>query len=127
MFILSTSIGYADGVWWEGIPDFVLNITANYSNGILITGGTANTMDDIKMLTNQEQMSDGSFHKGSRPCESGDIRAYNLCGADIYLEQQARKAQEVERKRGNVEEDFSKIKKWFLGEVEKAVSVAPAE
>ena len=71
----------------------------------------------FSMLTNAEQMSDGSFNKGGRPCEAIDIRAYNLCAADIYLEQQARKAQKEAERIGQPEEDFSKIKKWLLNKI----------
>jgi phage terminase large subunit GpA-like protein len=73
----------------------------------------------FKMLTNEELLNDGSFRNGGRPVEALDVRGYNLCVADVWLESMARKFQESEHKRTGVkEEDLSKIKKWYLAKLE---------
>lgn len=81
----------------------------------------------FKMLTNEEQMSDGSFHNGGRPCEALDVRGYNLCSADIHLESKARELQKEAEKIGTIEKDFSKIKKWYLAKLEAETKGPPKE
>jgi phage terminase large subunit GpA-like protein len=78
----------------------------------------------FKMLTNEELLNDGSFRNGGRPVEALDCRGYNLCIADVFLEGMARKLQESEAKRtGLKEEDMTKIKKWYLDNLERELRV----
>jgi phage terminase large subunit GpA-like protein len=44
----------------------------------------------FKMLSNPEQMNDGSFDKGGKPCEANDCRTYNLCLATIWIEERVK-------------------------------------
>lgn len=82
----------------------------------------------FKMLTNEEQLNDGSFHNGGRPVEALDCRGYNLCIADIWLEAGVKDAREKAEKARYRPEDVEKFdKKWFLNQLEARVKGSPAE
>ena len=72
----------------------------------------------FKMLTNAEQMNDGSFNKGGRPCEAIDCRTYNLCIATIWLEQRVKEIKkEAEARKCPVEEIEMIDKKMVLAQL----------
>jgi phage terminase large subunit GpA-like protein len=73
----------------------------------------------FKMLTNEELMNDGSFHNGGRPVESLDIRGYNLCAADVFIEAQVKEMRAKAEKARYSPADIEKFdKKYFLNQLE---------
>jgi len=74
------------------------------------------------MLTAEELRPDGSFHNGGRNAEALDVRGYNLCGADVWLESEIRKAQDRAKKAGMAENEVKKIdKKYILNFMENRI------
>jgi phage terminase large subunit GpA-like protein len=74
------------------------------------------------MLTGEELLQDGSFHNGGRPVEALDVRGYNLCAADVYIESQIRDMKAKAEKARYRKDDIDKIdKKYFLALLEKGI------
>jgi len=54
----------------------------------------------FKMLSAEERHIDGSFHAGGRRNEALDIRVYNLCAADVWLDEYVARIREEYVKKG---------------------------
>jgi phage terminase large subunit GpA-like protein len=77
----------------------------------------------FKMLTGAEALSDGSFSEGGRPVEALDCRVYNLCAADVWLEDQVRQERDRWKKKGISEAQIKLIDKpWFLKDMDKRIN-----
>jgi phage terminase large subunit GpA-like protein len=63
----------------------------------------------FKQLTAEELRLDGSFHDGGRAHESLDIRVYNLCAGDVYLEDFTKILQAEALNRGAKKQEIVKI------------------
>lgn len=66
------------------------------------------------MLTAEELRPDGSFHNGGRNAEALDVRGYNLCAGDVWLEAEVRKAQDRAKKKNVPDHEIKKIDKKFI-------------
>ena len=79
----------------------------------------------FKMLTNAEQLNDGTFRDGGKPVEYLDIRSYNLCGADIWIDQKVIEGRNELKKAGYDDEELKKFdKKVVLTRLERELEVA---
>ena len=79
----------------------------------------------FKMLTNAEQLNDGTFRDGGKPVEFLDIRSYGLCGADIWIDQRVIEGRNELKKAGYDDEELKKFdKKVVLTRLENELVVA---
>lgn len=79
----------------------------------------------FKMLTNEEQLTDGSFRDSGRPHEALDCRGYNLCAAQVWLDQKVIEGRMALEKAGYGKEEVKKFdKKMVLDRLEKEIAVA---
>ena len=79
----------------------------------------------FKMLTNAEQLNDGTFRDGGKPVEALDIRSYNLCGADIWIDSRVAEGRNELKKAGYGDEELKKFdKKVVLKRLENELAVA---
>ena len=77
----------------------------------------------FKMLTSEEKKTDGSFHSGGRRNEALDVRCYNLCAADIYLNNLVDLTRLWAKQQGWKETDILKIKhKYVIDQLQKKTS-----
>jgi len=74
------------------------------------------------MLNAEEMLSDGSFESGGRRNEATDCRVYNLCAAEVYLNDNVGVIRAVYRKKGyNERETLNLTKEHVLVKLEKDI------
>jgi phage terminase large subunit GpA-like protein len=77
----------------------------------------------FSMLTGEELRPNGSFYNSGRPVEALDVRVYNMCAADVWLESAVRKMQDNARKAGYSDLDIDKHdKKYFLNKLDLKIN-----
>ena len=70
----------------------------------------------FKMLTAEEQRTDGSFHAGARRNEALDCRVGNLCAGDIYLDARVSEARAAAKSKGAKDIELQQVNhRWVLG------------
>lgn len=69
----------------------------------------------FEMLTAEEHRRDGSFHKSrNKKNESLDLRVYNMCAGDVYLDRLVRDMKEAAKSAGADREDIKEINHEFV-------------
>lgn len=76
----------------------------------------------FKMLTAEDQLSDGSFEAYGRRNESLDCRVYASCAADVYLDALVSEAKDNAKKKGASAVELTQVNKvWVLQHLERRI------